>query len=278
MTILAFTLILLLAAYCAGLLGSLPGLGGGVVVIPVLTLGFGVDFHYAIGAALVASIATSSGSGSAYVKEGITNVRLGMFLEIATTIGAVCGASVAIYLNNNVIAIIYGLVLLLTAAMQQRRKSDHEGVMGSETARRLKLYGSWPQKDGTVKHYQLRHVGGGFGVMYVAGVLSGILGIGSGVLKVLAMDAMMKVPFKVSTTTSNFMMGVTACASAVIYVQRGIIEPGIACPVMIGVLFGALTGARLLKRMDVRVLRQIFCVAIVLVAVNMIWQGWAGQY
>ena len=278
MTILAFTLILLLAAYCAGLLGSLTGLGGGVVVIPVLTLGFGVDFHYAIGAALVASIATSSGSGSAYVKEGITNVRLGMFLEIATTIGAVCGAAVAIYLNNNVIAIIYGLVLLLTAAMQQRRKSDHEGVIGSETARRLKLYGSWPQKDGTVKHYQLRHVGGGFGVMYVAGVLSGILGIGSGVLKVLAMDAMMKVPFKVSTTTSNFMMGVTACASAVIYVQRGIIEPGIACPVMIGVLFGALTGARLLKRMDVRVLRQIFCVAIVLVAVNMIWQGWAGQY
>ena len=278
MTILAFTLILLLAAYCAGLLGSLTGLGGGVVVIPVLTLGFGVDFHYAIGAALVASIATSSGSGSAYVKEGITNVRLGMFLEIATTIGAVCGAAVAIYLNNNVIAIIYGLVLLLTAAMQQRRKSDHEGVIGSETARRLKLYGSWPQKDGTVKHYQLRHVGGGFGVMYVAGVLSGILGIGSGVLKVLAMDAMMKVPFKVSTTTSNFMMGVTACASAVIYVQRGIIEPGIASPVMIGVLFGALTGARLLKRMDVRVLREIFCVAIVLVAVNMIWQGWAGQY
>ena len=278
MTVLVFTLILLLSAYAAGLLGSLTGLGGGVVVIPVLTLGFGVDFHYAIGAALVASIATSSGSGSAYVKEGITNVRLGMFLEIATTIGAVCGAAVAIYLNNNVIAIIYGLVLLLTAAMQQRRKSDHEGVIGSETARRLKLYGSWPQKDGTVKHYQLRHVGGGFGVMYVAGVLSGILGIGSGVLKVLAMDAMMKVPFKVSTTTSNFMMGVTACASAVIYVQRGIIEPGIACPVMIGVLFGALTGARLLKRMDVRVLRQIFCVAIVLVAVNMIWQGWAGQY
>lgn len=278
MTILAFTLILLLAAYCAGLLGSLTGLGGGVVVIPVLTLGFGVDFHYAIGAALVASIATSSGSGSAYVKEGITNIRLGMFLEIATTIGAVCGAAVAIYLNNNIIAVIYGCVLLLTAAMQQRRKSDHAGVVGSEAARRLKLFGTWPQKDGTVKAYELKNVGGGFGVMYIAGVLSGILGIGSGVLKVLAMDAMMKVPFKVSTTTSNFMMGVTACASAVIYVQRGIIEPGIACPVMIGVLFGALTGARLLKRMDVRVLRQIFCVAILLVAVNMIWQGFAGQY
>lgn len=278
MTILTFTLILLLAAYSAGLLGSLTGLGGGVVVIPVLTLGFGVDFHYAIGAALVASIATSSGSGSAYVKEGITNIRLGMFLEIATTLGAVCGAAVAIYLNNNVIAAIYGAVLLLTAAMQQRRKSDHEGVQGSEAARRLKLFGTWPQRDGTVKAYELRNVGGGFGVMYVAGVLSGILGIGSGVLKVLAMDSMMKVPFKVSTTTSNFMMGVTACASAVVYVQRGVIVPEIAFPVMIGVLLGALTGARLLKTMNVRVLRQIFCVAITLVALNMIWQGFSGQY
>ena len=278
MTILAFTLILLAASYCAGLLGSLTGLGGGVVVIPVLTLCFGVDFHYAVGAALVASIATSSGSGSAYVKEGVTNIRLGMFLEIATTIGAVCGAAVAIYLNSNTIAIIYGGVLVLTAAMQQRRKSDHDGVVGSEMARRLKLFGSWPQKDGTMKQYQLRHVGGGFSVMYVAGVLSGILGIGSGVLKVIAMDGIMKVPFKVSTTTSNFMMGVTACASAVIYVQRGNIVPGMACPVMIGVLFGALTGAKLLKRLDVRLLRRIFCIVILMVAANMIYQGTTGKF
>ena len=272
MTLLAFTLILLAASYSAGLLGSLTGLGGGVVIIPVLTLGFGVDFHYAIGAALVASIATSSGSGSAYVKEGITNVRLGMFLEIATTLGAVCGAAVAIYLNNNIIAVIYGCVLLLTAAMQQRRKSDHDGIKGS----RLHLFGTAPQKDGSLKPYELRNVGGGFSVMYLAGVLSGILGIGSGVLKVLAMDGLMKVPFKVSTTTSNFMMGVTACASAVIYIQRGIIVPTIACPVLIGVLFGALTGARLLKQMNVRLLRQIFCIAITLVALNMIWQGMKG--
>lgn len=278
MTILTFTIILLVGAYCAGLLGSLTGLGGGVVVIPLLTLAFGVDFHYAVGAALVASISTSSGSGSAYVKEGITNIRLGMFLEIATTIGAVCGAAIAIYLNNNTIAIIYGGVLILTAAMQQRRKSDHDGIKGSEAARRLKLFGTWPQKDGTVKSYELRHVSGGFSVMYVAGILSGILGIGSGVLKVIAMDGIMKVPFKVSTTTSNFMMGVTACASAVVYIQRGQIEPGIACPVMIGVLLGALTGARLLKTMNVKTLRQIFCVAILLVAINMIYQGFAGKF
>lgn len=277
MTVLAFTLILLVSAYLAGLLGSLTGLGGGVVVIPVLTLGFGVDFHYAIGAALVASIATSSGSGSAYVKEGITNIRLGMFLEIATTIGAVVGAIIAVWLNNSTIAIIYGCVLILTAAMQQRRKSDHDGVVGSDLARRLKLFGTWPQRDGSMKAYQLRGVGGGFSVMLLAGVLSGILGIGSGVLKVIAMDGIMKVPFKVSTTTSNFMMGVTACASAVVYIQRGNIVPGIACPVLIGVLFGALTGARLLKKLDVRLLRQIFCIAILLVAFNMIWQGWMGQ-
>ena len=277
MTVLAFTLILLVSAYLAGLLGSLTGLGGGVVVIPVLTLGFGVDFHYAIGAALVASIATSSGSGSAYVKEGITNIRLGMFLEIATTIGAVVGAIIAVWLNNSTIAIIYGCVLILTAAMQQRRKSDHDGVVGSDLARRLKLFGTWPQRDGSMKAYQLRGVGGGFSVMLLAGMLSGILGIGIGVLKVIAMDGIMKVPFKVSTTTSNFMMGVTACASAVVYIQRGNIVPGIACPVLIGVLFGALTGARLLKKLDVRLLRQIFCIAILLVAFNMIWQGWTGQ-
>ncbi len=277
MTVLAFTLILLVSAYLAGLLGSLTGLGGGVVVIPVLTLGFGVDFHYAIGAALVASIATSSGSGSAYVKEGITNIRLGMFLEIATTIGAVVGAIIAVWLNNSTIAIIYGCVLILTAAMQQRRKSDHDGVVGSDLARRLKLFGTWPQRDGSMKAYQLRGVGGGFSVMLLAGMLSGILGIGSGVLKVIAMDGIMKVPFKVSTTTSNFMMGVTACASAVVYIQRGNIVPGIACPVLVGVLFGALTGARLLKKLDVRLLRQIFCIAILLVAFNMIWQGWTGQ-
>ena len=278
MTILTFSIVLLCGAFCAGLLGSLTGLGGGVVVIPVLTLIFGIDFHYAVGAALVSSIATSSGSGSAYVKEGITNIRLGMFLEIATTVGAVTGAFVAVWLNSSAIAVIFGCVLLLTAAMQQRRKSDHEGVRGSELARRLGLFGSWPQRDGTRKYYEVCNVGGGFSVMYVAGVLSGILGIGSGVLKVIAMDGLMKVPFKVSTTTSNFMMGVTACASAVVYVQRGNIVPTIAWPIMLGVLTGALLGARLLKRLDVSVLRRVFAIVIALVAINMIYNGLQGNF
>lgn len=278
MSVLTFTLILLLGAYCAGLLGSLTGLGGGVVIIPLLTLCFGVDFHYAVGAALVSSIATSSGSGSAYVKEGITNIRLGMVLEIATTMGAVAGAVVAIWMNNSVISIIYGGVLVLTAVMQQVKHSRHEHVVGSRLAKRLKLFGTFPQKDGTKQYYELTNVGGGFAVMLLAGMLSGILGIGSGVLKVIAMDGIMKVPFKVSTTTSNFMMGVTACASAVVYIQRGNIVPGIAFPVLIGVLFGALTGAKLLKRLDVSLLRKIFAFAILAVAVNMIYMGFTGGF
>ncbi|MES5135013.1 sulfite exporter TauE/SafE family protein [Prevotella amnii] len=277
MTILTFTLILILAAYLAGLLGSLTGLGGGVVVIPVLTLGFGIDFHYAIGAALIASISTSSGSASAYVREGITNIRLGMFLEIATTIGAVLGAFIAIWMPTNIIAVIFGIVMMMTAVLQQRRKTDHYNVIGSTMAKKLKLYGTYPTKEG-IKSYELTNVGGGFSIMVSAGILSGLLGIGSGVLKVLAMDTAMKVPFKVSTTTSNFMIGVTAVASAVVYLQRGYIDPGIAFPIIIGVLCGSLTGAKLLKRLNVNILRKVFSIAIVLVALNMIYNGIIGKF
>jgi Predicted permeases len=277
MSILAFTLILLLGAFLAGLAGSLTGLGGGVVVIPLLTLCFNIDIRYAIGAALVASIATSSGSASAYVKEGITNMRLGMFLEIATTVGAVIGAAIAIYMPTNVIAVIFGMVLIFSAAMTLRKKYDHSVVKGSMTAEKLKLNGSYPTKDGQVE-YELTNIMGGFSIMSLAGVLSGLLGIGSGALKVLAMDSVMRVPFKVSTTTSNFMIGVTAAASAVVYLQRGYIDPGIAFPVIIGVLVGATTGAKLLQRMNVKVLRIIFSIAITIVALNMMYNGFNHKF
>lgn len=277
MSILAFTLILLLGAFLAGLAGSLTGLGGGVVVIPLLTLGFNIDIRYAIGAALVASIATSSGSASAYVKEGITNMRLGMFLEIATTVGAVIGAAIAIYMPTNAIAVIFGLVLIFSAAMTLRKKHDHSEVVGSVASHKLKLNGSYPTKDGQVE-YELTNVVGGFSIMSLAGVLSGLLGIGSGALKVLAMDSVMRIPFKVSTTTSNFMIGVTAAASAVVYLQRGYIDPGIAFPVIIGVLCGATIGAKLLQRINVRVLRIIFCVAITIVAINMMYNGFNNKF
>ncbi|AQW95009.1 sulfite exporter TauE/SafE family protein [Elizabethkingia anophelis] len=272
MTILVFTLILLVGAYMAGFLGSLTGLGGGVIIIPLLTLVFHVDIRYAIGAALLASIATSSGAASAYVKEGITNIRLGMFLEIATTIGAVIGAFIAIYMPTNAIAVIFGVVLIFSAAMTVRKKHEAKLTMGSKLSEKLKLNSTYPV-NGEKVSYQLTNVAGGFSLMTLAGVLSGLLGIGSGSLKVLAMDSTMKIPFKVSTTTSNFMIGVTAAASAVVYLQRGYMDPGIAFPVVLGVLAGALTGAKILPKINPKILRIIFAVAITAVAIEMIING-----
>ena len=272
MTILVFTLILLVGAYMAGFLGSLTGLGGGVIIIPLLTLVFHVDIRYAIGAALLASIATSSGAASAYVKEGITNIRLGMFLEIATTIGAVVGAFIAIYMPTNAIAVIFGMVLIFSAAMTVRKKHETKLKKGSQLSEKLKLNSTYPV-NGEKVSYQLTNVAGGFSLMTLAGVLSGLLGIGSGSLKVLAMDSTMKIPFKVSTTTSNFMIGVTAAASAVVYLQRGYMDPGIAFPVVLGVLAGALTGAKILPKINPKVLRIIFAVAITAVAIEMIING-----
>ncbi|QXV67466.1 sulfite exporter TauE/SafE family protein [Mucilaginibacter sp. 21P] len=272
MTILTFSIILLVGSYLAGLLGSLTGLGGGVVVIPLLTLVFGVDIRYAIGAALLASIATSSGSASAYVKEGITNIRLGMFLEIATTIGAVLGALIAVYTPTNTIAILFGAVLIFSAAMTLRKKNQEVLTEGSPLAEKLKLNSSYPTPQGEVD-YKLKNVGAGFSIMTFAGVISGLLGIGSGALKVLAMDTAMRIPFKVSTTTSNFMIGVTAAASAVVYLQRGYMDPGLAFPVMLGVLAGAFTGSKLLMKMNPQALRFIFCAAITFVALEMIYNG-----
>jgi len=261
----------------AGLVGSLTGLGGGVVVIPLLTLVFHVDIRYAIGAALLASIANSSGAASAYVKEGITNIRLGMFLEIATTIGAVGGAVIAVYTPTNTIAILFGAILLFSAAMTIRKKNQEVSTEGSPLSYKLKLNSSYPTKDGEVS-YKLKNVGAGFSIMALAGVLSGLLGIGSGALKVLAMDSTMHIPFKVSTTTSNFMIGVTAAASAVVYLQRGYMDAGIAFPVMLGVLGGAFTGSKLLTRMDPKVLKYIFCVAITFVAAEMIFNGYNHKF
>lgn len=277
MTILLFSIILFLGAYFAGLLGSLTGLGGGVIVIPLLTLVFHVDIRYAIGAALLASIATSSGAASAYVKEGITNIRLGMFLEIATTIGAIIGAIIAVHTPTNTIAIIFGVILIFSAIMTLRKKNESPILIGSKLAETLKLNSTYPN-NGKLVAYKLTNVVGGFSMMTVAGTISGLLGIGSGALKVLAMDSTMRIPFKVSTTTSNFMIGVTAAASAVIYLQRGYMEPGIAFPVILGVLGGAFTGAKLLNKINTKTLKVIFCVAITLVAIQMIYNGFNHKF
>jgi uncharacterized protein len=274
---LEFTLLLGMGSLLGGFLGSLTGLGGGVVIVPLLTLVFHVDIRYAIGAALVSVIATSSGAAAAYVREGYSNIRVGMFLEIATTIGAMAGAVLALHLHVSVIAIIFGVVLIYSAIASLSEKSDRaRDVQPDRVATWLRMDSTYPTETGLQK-YHVRNVPAGFGLMFGAGALSGLLGIGSGAIKVLAMDQAMKLPFKVSTTTSNFMIGVTAAASAGIYLSRGYIEPAIAMPVMLGVLGGSLVGARVLAGAKVRSLRIVFSVVIGFLALEMIYNGFAGQ-
>jgi uncharacterized protein len=264
-------------ALFAGFLGALTGLGGGVVIVPLLTLVFGVDIRYAIGASLVSVIATSSGAASAFVREGYSNIRIGMVLEIATTLGALGGAYLGGVLQSSVIAIVFGLALLYSAYLSLRARAEHEPANTSDAlAIRLRLPSRYPV-DGELVEYGVRNVPAGFGLMGVAGVLSGLLGIGSGAVKVLAMDQAMKLPFKVSTTTSNFMIGVTAAASAGVYLRRGYIDPGLAMPVVLGVLVGSLAGAHVLGRAAPRVLRLIFGIVIFVLAMEMIFNGATGR-
>jgi len=277
MKILEFTLLVALGSWIAGFLGALTGLGGGVVLVPLLTLFFKVDIRYAIGASLVSVIATSSGAAAAYVKEGFSNIRIGMFLEIATTLGALLGAFLATKVPAAAIAIIFGLVLVYSAYLSKRPRGK---PLGEETpdplATRLRLNGSFPTPEG-IRNYCVRRVPAGFSLMFGAGALSGLLGIGSGAVKVLAMDQAMKIPFKVSTTTSNFMIGVTAAASAGVYLSRGYIDPGLAMPVMLGVLAGSVVGTRVLMKAETKVLRIVFSLVIVVLGLEMIYKGVTGR-
>jgi uncharacterized membrane protein YfcA len=276
LTVLGLTGLVALGSFIAGLLGSLTGLGGGVVIVPLLTLGFGIDFRYAVGASLVSVIATSSGAAAAYVREGYTNMRVGMLLEVATTIGAVLGAYLAGLISPSVLAVIFGLVLLYSAWTASRPRPEHLVATPDPLAARLRLDSSYPTPVGE-QSYHVQQVPLGFGLMLVAGALSGLLGIGSGAVKVLAMDQAMSLPFKVSTTTSNFMIGVTAAASAGVYLKRGYIDPGLAMPVMLGVVAGATLGATLLTRTRPRVLRVVFALAVFALALEMIYNGATGR-
>ena len=277
---LSFFAILFGASVLAGALGSLLGLGGGVIIVPVLTLMAGLNIHYAIGASIVSVIATSSGAAATYVRDQITNLRLGMFLEMATTTGAVVGALVAGVLPGRVLSVIFGLILL-HAAWTMRGKGQEDvptGVVGSRLATRLRLHGAY--YDASLHRrvdYQVTGVPQGFGMMWLAGLISGLLGIGSGVFKVIAMDIMMRAPLKVSTTTSNFMIGVTAAASAGIYFMRGDIHPFIAAPVALGILLGTVAGTHLLLRLRGAAIRRIFLVVLILIAMQMIWRGLEGS-
>jgi uncharacterized membrane protein YfcA len=272
-----FSLWIFLSSLIAGLLGSLTGLGGGVVIVPVLTVLFHIDIHYAIGASLVSVIATSSGAAAAYVREGYSNIRIGMFLEIATTIGAIFGAWLTTRVPTHAIGFIFGVVLLYSAYASVRMKHPEHGQQKPDAlAERLRLHGSFPGANGD-EAYAAQRVPAGFSLMFLAGSLSGLLGIGSGAVKVLAMDQAMRLPFKVSTTTSNFMIGVTAAASAGIYLSRGYISPGLAMPVMLGVLGGSLTGSKILVRAEVKTLRIVFAVVIVALGLEMVINSITGR-
>jgi len=276
-SVLLFSLAVFSTSLLAGFLGAMTGLGGGVVIIPVLCLLFKVDIHYALGASLVSVIATSSGAAAAYVRDGFSNIRIGMFLEVATTLGALLGAYLTAKVSGNWIGVIFGLVLLYSAWASLHKLHDvaHAGPP-DPLALRLNLKGSFPD-NGHENEYVATHVPAAFGIMFGAGTLSGLLGIGSGAVKVLAMDYAMKLPFKVSPTTSNFMIGVTAAASAGIYLGRGYVLPSLAMPVMLGVLVGSLVGARVLARTEVKTIRLGFAAVIVALGAEMIFNGVTGR-
>jgi uncharacterized membrane protein YfcA len=277
LNILELTALVGLVSVAAGFLGALTGLGGGVVITPAMVLLLGIDLHYAMGATLISVIATSSGAAAAYVREGFSNIRIGMFLEIATTVGAVCGAFAAAKISPSILGVLFGVVLLHSAWISTRgRPAPRPGETDDPLATRLRLNGSFPTLDG-LRSYKVSHVKTGFSLMFVAGAVSGLLGIGSGALKVVAMDRAMRIPFKVSTTTSNFMIGVTAAASAGVYLNRGYIDPGLTMPVVLGVLAGSMLGARLLPGAPTMTLRRVFGLVVGALAVEMIYNAVAGR-
>jgi uncharacterized membrane protein YfcA len=273
-----FVPLVLLGSLVAGLLGALTGLGGGVVIVPLLVVAFHVNIKYAIGASLISVIATSSGAAAAYVREGFSNIRIAMFLEIATTLGALFGAFLAARLAAGIIATVFGGVLVFSSLLSMRERHGGKSRGPADRwATRLKLNSSYPTARGPGK-YEVRRVPAGFGMMFGAGTLSGLLGIGSGAFKVLAMDQVMRIPFKVSTTTSNFMIGVTAAASAGIYLRRGFVAPGLVMPVVLGVLIGSVIGTRVLVRAKTTWLRILFALVIAALGMEMIYGGITGRF
>ncbi|MDG7028788.1 MAG: sulfite exporter TauE/SafE family protein [Nitrososphaerota archaeon] len=272
MLIVELLIIMFLVSIAAGLVGSLVGLGGGVVVIPILTIGLGVDIHYAIGASIVSVIATSSGAAATYVRDKMTNLRVGMFLELGTTSGAIVGALIAAYANSVILELVFGVILLasLLPLIRQIGEDVPENPELSGLSKKLKLTGSYVETDGSTVDYNATRPVEGLAGMVVAGLISGLLGIGSVTFKVLSMDLAMKLPMKVSTTTSNFMIGVTAAASAGIYFVRGDVNPVIVAPVALGILIGAFVGARLLTRARNPTVRKLFAIVLALAGAEMV--------
>jgi uncharacterized membrane protein YfcA len=268
-------LLLFLAAVVAGTLGALVGIGGGILIVPLLTLAFGFNIHVAIGTSIVSVIATSSGAAAAYVRDHLTNIRIGMLLELATTIGAVCGALIAGVLDPRILFVLFAAMLLVSIAPMAAKLRERQVVVKDDRVSTFfRLGSSYPDHEsGKEVAYGARRVPAAFGMMWVAGLVSGLLGIGSGTLKVLAMDTAMGLPIKVSSATSNFMIGVTAAASAGIYFWRGDIAPVVAAPVALGVLLGAMLGAKLLVGFRSESIRLLFVAVLAVVSLEMLLRG-----
>jgi uncharacterized membrane protein YfcA len=271
-------LILLLVGLMAGIFGAILGIGGGMIITPVLTVAMGLDIKYAIGASIIAVIATSSGATIAYLKDEMLNLRVAMFLEIATTVGAIVGAIMTGMFNSTVLFVLFGSFLVFSSWNMYRKLRKGGSEEGSTTndrlANKLNLNGSYYDKAMKKQvDYQVEKVPAGSAVMFGAGFASGLLGIGSGAFKVMAMDNIMKMPLKPSSATSNLMMGVTAAASAMVYFFNGSIHADIAGPLAIGILFGAQIGSRIMQRLQPRWIRMIFIPVLLYMGLQMILKG-----
>jgi hypothetical protein len=279
MTPLLFILITFASSIIAGGLGSLLGVGGGIIVVPVLTLGFGIDIKHAIGASLVSIIATSSGAAAGYVKERMTNLRVGMLLEIGTAAGAIGGAYAAAFIDARWLFLLFGIMLGYSglSMLKKRRDRSGEAVPMDPWANRLRLHGSFYDRSINRQiDYRVTNVKPAMSIMVLAGMASGLLGIGSGILKVPAMDLAMRLPIKVSTATSNFMIGVTGATGAAMYFARGDINPFIAGPVAAGVLIGAVAGSKILGRLKDNRIRVGFVILLLWASGQMLWKGVRG--
>lgn len=267
------SLYVLLISIGGGFLGSLLGLGGGIIVVPALTLFFGIDIKYAVAASLISIIATSSGAASSFVKDHLTNIRVAVLLEIGTVLGAMSGFLISSRINSSFLYFLFGGFLFFSSIMMLRKKEDHRAETDHPWSTKLNLAGVYPDERGNMVHYKVANVRFGLISMYFAGVLSALLGIGSGIFKVMAMDGAMKLPMKVSSATSNFMIGVTATASAGAYFLRGDIRPEIASPVALGIIAGSYIGAKVMTKMPGQTIRKIFVVVLAIVSIQMIMKG-----
>ena len=271
-----FDLLIFGISLVAGVLGAILGIGGGLIVVPVLTLGFHVDIRFAIAASLISIVATSSGAAASFLRDHLTNLRIAVFLEIGTVFGAITGFLIASYVQANILFLIFGFFLLFSAAMMFFKRHESKSLDDHPWSKSLGLASTYPDRNGNQVAYNVANVPWGLLLMYGAGVLSALLGIGSGILKVLAMDGVMKLPIKVSSATSNFMIGVTATASAGAFLLNGSVRPEIVAPVATGILAGSFVGAKVMVVMRPELIRKIFVVVLSITAIQMIMKGLNG--